>query len=154
MLKENQKAPDFKIKNDKNEHVKRSDFNGKTLVLYFYAKNNTPSCSNEAAGFRDLHTEFAKLNAEIVGVSIDPVQSHQNFRKRLDLPFQLLSDDGKKLAQLYDVWKEKSMYGKTYMGVERTTFVIDNEGVIRKIFPKVKVRNHPEKVLEFVKTIN
>jgi peroxiredoxin Q/BCP len=154
MLKEGQRAPDFKLKNDKNEDVKLADFKGQHVVLYFYPKDDTSGCTAEACGFRDLQSEFKKLNAVILGVSPDSVASHQKFKSKYNLPFPLLSDESKETLQKYDVWKEKSMYGKKYMGVERTTFIIDNEGVIRKIFPKVKVPQHPEAVLEVVKALN
>lgn len=151
MLQEGQIAPDFTLKNDKNEEVKLSDFRRKNVVLYFYPKDNTSGCTKEACGFRDLNPEFKKLNTVILGVSPDSVKSHQNFSNKYELPFQLLSDENKEVVQLYDVWKEKSMYGRKYMGVERTTFVIDKDGIVKKIFPKVKVPQHPETVLEFVK---
>lgn len=153
MLKEGQAAPEFKVKNDLGEEVSLSDFRGKNVVLYFYPKDNTSGCTKEACGFRDLQSEFAKYNAVILGVSPDSVKSHQNFKNKYELPFPLLSDENKGLVQKYDVWKEKSMYGRKYMGVERTTFVIDQEGKIRKIFPKVKVPQHPEAVLEVVKEL-
>lgn len=153
MLKEGQPAPDFKTKNDKGEEVSLSDFRGKNIVLYFYPKDNTSGCTKEACGFRDLQSEFAKHNAVILGVSPDSVKSHQNFKNKYELSFPLLSDENKDLVQKYDVWKEKSMYGRKYMGVERTTFVIDKDGKIRKIFPKVKVPQHPEAVLEVIQEL-
>ena len=151
MLQEGQSAPDFKVKNDKDEEVSLYDFHGQNVVLYFYPKDSTSGWTNEAIGFRDLKPEFEKLNAVILGVSPDSVKSHQNFSQKNNLPFTLLSDEKKEVVQLYDVWKEKSMYGRKYIGVERTTFVIDKEGTIQKIFPKVKVPQHPEAVLDFVK---
>jgi peroxiredoxin Q/BCP len=154
MLQEGQVAPDFTLKNDRDEEVKLSNFRGKNVVLYFYPKDNTSGCTKEACGFRDLNAEFDKLDTVILGVSPDGVKSHQNFSSKYELPFQLLSDENKEVVQLYDVWKEKSMYGRKYMGVERTTFVIDKEGNIKKIFPKVKVPQHPEAVLECVKGLN
>ncbi len=153
MLKEGQAAPNFTLKNDKNEVVKLGDFKGKHVVLYFYPKDDTSGCTAEACGFRDLQSEFKKLNAVIMGVSPDSVTSHQKFISKYSLPFTLLSDESKETLQKYGVWKEKSMYGKKYMGVERTTVVIDKNGVIQKIFPKVKVPQHPEAVLEVVKEL-
>lgn len=153
MLQEGQVAPDFTITDDSGETVRLSDFRGRNVVLYFYPKDDTPGCTKEACGFRDLQSEFDKLDAVILGVSPDSVKSHQNFKNKYELPFPLLSDDNKEVLQLYDVWKEKSMYGKKYMGVERTTFVIDKEGNICKIFPKVKVPQHPETVLDVVKSL-
>lgn len=154
MLKEGQVAPNFSLKNDKNEEVTLLNCRGQNVVLYFYPKDNTSGCTKEACGFRDLNAEFEKLNTVIFGVSPDSVKSHQKFSEKLELPFPLLSDENKEVVQLYGVWKEKSMYGRKYMGVERTTFVIDKEGNINKIFPKVKVPQHPEAVLEFVKGLN
>lgn len=154
MLKEGQVAPNFSLKNDKNEEVTLLNCRGQNIVLYFYPKDNTSGCTKEACGFRDLNAEFEKLNTVIFGVSPDSVKSHQKFSEKLELPFPLLSDENKEVVQLYGVWKEKSMYGRKYMGVERTTFVIDKEGNINKIFPKVKVPQHPEAVLEFVKGLN
>ena len=153
MLKEGQQAPDFSMKNDNDEVIKLSGFRGKKVVLYFYPKDDTPGCTKEACGFRDLKNEFAEFNAVVLGISPDSVKSHQKFRDKFELPFQLLSDEDKQVVQLYDVWQEKSMYGRKYMGVERTTFVVDGKGFIRKIYPKVKVDQHPEAVLEFVKTL-
>ncbi len=153
MLKVGQAAPDFSLKNDKDVEVQLSEYRGKNVVLYFYPKDNTPGCTKEACGFRNLQSEFADVDAVILGVSPDSVKSHQNFTGKYDLTFPLLSDVNKEVVQLYDVWKEKSMYGKKYMGVERTTFVIDKNGIIQKIFSKVKVPQHPEKVLELVKEL-
>lgn len=153
MLKEGQAAPNFKVKNDRGEEVSLSDFRGKNVVLYFYPKDNTSGCTKEACGFRDLQSQFAKHDAVILGVSPDSVKSHQNFKSKYELPFPLLSDENKDLVQKYGVWKEKSMYGRKYMGVERTTFVIDKDGKIDKIFPKVKVPQHPEAVLEVIKEL-
>ncbi len=151
MLQEGQKAPEFELPNEVGEVVRLADLRGRNVVLYFYPKDNTPGCTKEACGFRDLQAEFEKHNTVILGVSPDSVKSHQNFSQKYGLPFPLLSDPEKQVLQAYGVWKEKSMYGRKYMGVERTTFVIDREGVIRKIYPKVKVTQHPEAVLEFVK---
>jgi peroxiredoxin Q/BCP len=153
MLKEGQKAPDFVLKNQDGEEVKLSDFAGKAVVLYFYPKDDTPGCTKEACGFRDLQGEFHALNAEILGVSPDSVAKHTKFISKFQLPFQLLSDVDKEVVEKYGVWKEKSMYGRKYMGVERTTFVIDARGAINAIFPKVKVPGHPEAVLEAVRQL-
>jgi peroxiredoxin Q/BCP len=122
-------------------------------VLYFYPKDDTPGCTKEACGFRDLTADFGKFGAEIFGVSPDSVSSHLKFAKKFNLSFQLLSDEDKKIVNQYGVWKEKSMYGRTYMGVERTTFVIDRDGKIAEIYPKVQVTDHPEAVLETVKSL-
>jgi len=151
VLQEGQKAPEFELPNETGEVVRLADLRGRNVVLYFYPKDNTPGCTKEACGFRDLQAEFEKHSTVILGVSPDSVKSHQDFSQKYGLPFPLLSDPEKQVLQAYGVWKEKSMYGRKYMGVERTTFVIDREGVIRKIYPKVKVTQHPEAVLEFVK---
>lgn len=141
------KAPDFTLKNDSGNDVSLKDFKGKTVILYFYPKDDTPGCTKESCGFRDESKKFAKKDAVIVGVSADSVESHIKFKKKYDLPFQLLSDPDKKMLQSYGVWVEKSMYGKKYMGIERTTMVINPKGVIDKIFRKVKVDGHIEEVL-------
>ncbi|MFQ5708242.1 MAG: thioredoxin-dependent thiol peroxidase [bacterium] len=153
MLQEGQVTPDFSLKNENDETVTLSQLRGRKVVLYFYPKDNTSGCTKEACGFRDLSAEFEKVNTIILGVSPDSVKSHQNFRSKFELPFHLLSDENKEVVQLYGVWKEKSMYGRKYMGVERTTFVIDQRGTLRKVFPKVKVAQHPDRVLGFVRAL-
>lgn len=151
MLEEGNKAPQFTLMSGNNKKVALKDFLGKKVVLYFYPKDNTSGCTTEACDFRDTHPNFKKVNAVVLGVSPDSVESHQKFSEKLNLPFKLLSDPDKKVLEKYGVWKEKSMYGKKYMGVERTTFIIDEKGKIHKIFPKVKVKGHVEKVLEELK---
>ncbi|MCG8608390.1 thioredoxin-dependent thiol peroxidase [bacterium] len=151
MIEEGKPAPDFRLLNGDGEEFRLRDVRGKHVVLYFYPKDDTPGCTKEACGFRDLNSEFEKQDAVIVGVSPDSPNSHQKFSSKFSLPFQLLSDEDKQVVQVYGVWKERNMYGRKYMGVERTTVVVDKEGVVRKIFPKVKVAQHPEAVLETVK---
>lgn len=146
-LNEGSTAPGFTLKDDAGEDVSLKDFKGKTVVLYFYPKDDTPGCTKEACDFRDNEKQFKKKDAVILGVSADPVESHGKFKKKYGLPFQLLSDPDKKMIQSYGVWKEKSMYGKKYMGIERTTFVIGPDGKIVKIYPKVSVTGHIEEVL-------
>jgi thioredoxin-dependent peroxiredoxin len=146
-----QKAPDFTVLNDKGEKVKLSDFKGKKVVLYFYPKDDTPGCTKEACAFRDGISAIKKKGAEVLGVSTDSVESHQKFKKKFDLNFALLADTDKKIVDDYGTWKEKSMYGRKYMGIERTTFVIDEQGKISHIFPKVKVDQHYQEVLEALK---
>jgi peroxiredoxin Q/BCP len=141
------KAPDFKLKNDAGEEVSLKSLKGQNVILYFYPKDDTPGCTKEACDFRDNLKVFDKKDTVIVGVSPDSVESHVKFKKKYGLPFQLLSDPEKKTLEAYGVWKEKSMYGRKYMGVERTTFVIDGNGKISKIFPKVSVTGHIEEVL-------
>lgn len=151
MLEEGKKAPAFKLKNQNGETVSLKDFKGKKVVLYFYPKDDTSGCTKEACAFRDMSDEYKKHNAVVIGVSADSTASHQKFIKKYDLNFTLLSDEDKTVLEKYGVWKEKSMYGKKYMGIERTTFIIDEEGKIKKIFPKVKVTNHEAEVLEALK---
>lgn len=151
MIAEGKKAPDFTLLDQDGNKVKLSDFKGKYVVLYFYPKDNTSGCTKEACNFRDTFTKFKSVDAVILGVSPDSVSSHKKFSEKYDLPFRLLADEDKKVLEKYGVWKEKSMYGKKYMGVERTTFIIDPEGKIKKIFPKVKVDNHHNEVLKALK---
>lgn len=150
MLKEGDKAPEFSLKDSNGNTVSLKNFHGKKVVLYFYPKDDTPGCTKEACSFRDNLPEFGKLNAVVLGLSADNEQSHQKFASKYDLPFTLLSDPDKKVIQEYDVWKEKNMYGKKSMGIERTTFIIDENGRIMKIFPKVKVDGHVEEVKEAI----
>ncbi len=141
-------APDFALQNQAGETVSLADFRGKQSVgLYFYPKDDTPGCTKQACYFRDLSAEFAAKDAVILGVSPDSVASHVKFRDKFGLPFPLLADPGAVVAQRYGVWKERSMYGRTFMGIERTTFVIGKDGVLRGVFPKVKVEGHADAVL-------
>lgn len=146
-LTEGSKAPAFSLKDDSGQTVRLSALKGKTVVLYFYPKDDTPGCTKEACSFRDGFKAIQKKGAVLLGVSPDSVESHKKFKTKFKLNFPLLSDDEKKVVAAYGVWKEKSLYGRKYMGVERTTFVIDGTGKIRKIFPKVKVDGHYEEVL-------
>ena len=151
MLEEGKKAPAFTLESDKDKKVSLKDFLGKKVVLYFYPKDMTSGCTTEACDFRDAHPDFKKIKTVVLGVSADSVERHKKFSDKYDLPFTLLSDPDKKVLEKYGVWKEKSMYGRKYMGIERTTFIIDEKGKIQKIFPKVKVKGHVEKVLEELK---
>ena len=152
-LKVGNKAPSFKLKNQDAKVVSLSDLKGKPVVLYFYPKDNTSGCTKEACNFRDEFPKFGKMKAEIIGVSADSVESHKKFTEKYKLPFNLLSDEKKDVLEKYGVWQEKSMYGKKYMGIVRTTFIIDAKGKISKIFPKVKVENHNEEVMEALKEL-
>jgi len=152
MLQEVKKAPDFKLKDQNEKEISLSDYKGKNVILYFYPKDNTSGCTAEACSFRDDFPKFKKVDAVILGVSPDSVEYHKKFVKKYDLNFSLLADEEKEVVKKYDVWKEKSMYGRKYMGVERTTFIIDPEGKIKKIFRKVKVQGHNEEVMEAVKS--
>jgi len=146
-MKVGQKAPEFTVVDDSGKTVKLSDFKGKKVVLYFYPKDDTPGCTKEACSFRDGISEIRKQGAVVLGVSADSAESHQKFKKKFDLNFPLLADTEKKIIEDYDVWKEKSMYGRKYMGIERTTYVIGKDGKISHIFPKVKVGEHYDEVL-------
>lgn len=152
-LKVGDKAPAFKLKNQNGETISLSDLKGKPVVLYFYPKDDTPGCTKEACNFRDEFPKFGKLKAEIIGISVDSVESHKKFADKYKLPFNLLADEKKEIVEKYGVWKEKNMYGKKYMGIERTTFVIDTDGRISKIFPKVKVDDHNKEVMDALKEL-
>jgi len=154
MVEEGKKAPAIKLKNQDDKTVSLNDFKDQNIVLYFYPKDNTSGCTTEACNFRDEFPKFGNLNAVILGVSPDSVESHKKFADKFNLPFDLLSDDNKEVVNKYDVWKEKSMYGRKYMGVVRSTFIIDKNKVIRKIFSKVKVTDHNKEVMEALKEIN
>lgn len=146
-LKEGSKAPDITLETDSGEKLKLSSLKGKQVVLYFYPKSDTPGCTTEACEFRDHSQAFAKHDAVIIGVSPDAVKAQTKFKTKYDLPFTLLADAEHAAAEKYGVWVEKSMYGKKYMGVERSTFLIDKEGKIAKIWSKVKPAGHAEEVL-------
>lgn len=146
------KAPDFELPASNGEMVKLSDFLGKRhVVLYFYPKDMTPGCTTEACDFRDKHESFAELNAVILGVSPDPMNRHDKFIEKYELPFLLLADEEHKAAESYDVWKLKKNFGKEYMGIERSTFVIDKDGQVVKEWRKVKVKGHVDEALQFIK---
>jgi len=147
LLNEGEEAPDFTLHADDEREVSLSDYQGKRLVLYFYPKDGTPGCTREATEFRDLMKEFEKEDIVILGVSKDSVKSHQKFKQKHDLPFILLSDPEGKVLDLYGVWKEKSLYGRTFMGTERTTFLIDEKRIITKIYRKVKAKGHAQACL-------
>ena len=148
MLKNGDKAPDFTLKDKNGNDVSLSDFRGKKVVLYFYSKDNTSGCTKQALAFAKLYDEFIKRNAEVIGVSKDSVASHLKFSEKQGLPFVLLSDPDLDAIRAYDVWQEKKMCGKTCMGVVRTTFVIDEQGVIETVMPKVKPDTNAAEILE------
>ena len=151
-IKEGNKAPDFTALDQNGKKVKLSSFKGKkNIVLYFYPKDITPGCTTQACDFRDQLKKFK--NTVILGVSIDSQERHQKFIEKYDLPFSLLADTDKKVVQKYGVWQEKKLYGKTFMGIVRTTFLIDKTGTVKKIFPKVKVKTHIEEVLKELKEL-
>jgi peroxiredoxin Q/BCP len=146
MLKEGDKAPDIQLESDSGEPFRLSSLKGKKVVLYFYPRADTPGCTVEACEFRDNSKKFAKKNAVIVGISPDAVKSQAKFKDKFNLPFTLLCDVDKEAAQAYGVYKEKNMYGKKVMGIERTTFIIGEDGRIVRIFPKVKAQGHAEQI--------
>lgn len=146
-LKEGNLAPDFSLASTEGKEIKLSDYRGKNVVLYFYPKDDTPGCTKEACSFRDESKIFAKKNAIVLGVSADSVESHQKFQKKYKLSFPLLSDQTKEVIKKYGAWKQKSMYGNTFLGIERTTVLIDKQGKVAKIFPKVKVDGHSTELL-------
>jgi thioredoxin-dependent peroxiredoxin len=158
-IKEQQPAPDFTlpaIGSDnvvKNGQVQLSALRGHTVVLYFYPKDDTPGCTAEACSFRDANREMQKRGVVVLGVSADDIPSHQKFADKYGLPFPLLADTDTTVSQLYGVWKEKNYAGKTYMGVNRETFLIDKDGIVRKVWPKVKAAEHANEVLEEVEAL-
>ena len=141
------KAPAFSLPTGDGSTLSLKDLKGKKVVLYFYPKDNTSGCTQEACDFRDDHAALKRKGAVVIGVSIDSIASHGKFSAKYGLPFPLLSDEEKEMVKAYGVWKEKSMYGRKYMGIERTTFVIDEKGLITHIFPKVKVSGHSKEIL-------
>ena len=147
MLQAGMKAPQFTLMNEAGEKISLSDFAGKKVVVYFYPKDNTPGCTKQACGFGELYPQFQEKGAVVLGVSKDSVASHKKFEEKYGLPFTLLSDPELSCIQAYDVWKEKNMYGKKTMGVVRTTYLIDEEGVIVKAFGKVKAAENPAQML-------
>lgn len=146
-LKEGEKAPRFTGIDQNGKSISLSDFSGKPLILFFYPKDMTPGCTVEACNLRDNYSELKKQGFEILGVSPDSISRHQKFIEKYELPFPLIADGEKKIMQDYDVWGEKKMYGRSYMGVYRTTFVINEEGNIKKIFSKVKTNDHTAQIL-------
>jgi peroxiredoxin Q/BCP len=150
-LKTGDKAPDFTLSTDGGGQISLSKLRGKKVVLYFYPKDDTSGCTAEACGFRDSFAHFGKNDAVVIGLSRDSVASHDKFKKKHELPFALASDEEGKVCEAYGTWVEKSMYGRKYMGIERATFLIDEKGVIRNIWRKVKVPGHVEEVLAAAK---
>lgn len=145
---EGTRAPDFSLPDGSGRTVSLKDFRGRTLVLYFYPKDNTSGCTAEACDFRDNLARVRRAGAEVVGVSGDSAASHAKFAAKHDLSFPLLSDEDGRMLKAYGVWQKKSFLGKSFMGIVRTTFIIDGEGIVRKVFPKVKVKGHVDAVLE------
>ena len=147
------KAPGFKAPTDGGGTADLTKLKGKNVVLYFYPKDDTPGCTKEACGFRDNLPAFEKVDAVVLGVSRDTVKKHDKFKNKYDLPFTLVADEDGEITEAYGTWVEKSMYGRTYMGIERATFLIDKKGVVRQVWRKVKVKGHVEEVLDAVKEL-
>ena len=147
MLEKGTKAPEFSLPDENGEIRNLSDYKGKKLILYFYPRDNTPGCTKQACGFAGLYPQFSEKDVEIVGISKDSVASHKKFKEKYSLPFTILSDTELQTIQAYDVWKEKKLYGKTSMGIVRTTYLIDENGVIIKAMDKVKAAENPEEML-------
>jgi len=150
---EGQIAPDFTLPTTDGSTVRLLDLRGKKVVLYFYPKDDTPGCTKEACAFRDNLGVLQSMGVVVLGVSPDSVASHQKFAQKYGLPFPLLADEGAQVATTYGVWKEKKQYGRTYMGIERTTFLIDENGIVQRVFPKVKVDGHVEEVIEAIRSL-
>ena len=153
MLQVNKKAPAINLPDVNGKKRTLKEFLGRKVVLYFYPKDMTPGCTTEACDFRDAFPNFKKLKAVVIGISPDSVERHKKFIEKYELPFILLSDEKKTVLEKYGVWKEKNMYGRKYMGVLRTTVLIDEKGIVRKIYPKVKVKGHVEEVYNDLKEI-
>ncbi len=147
MLKEGDKAPAFTLKNAEDKAISLSDFSGKTVVVYFYPKDNTPGCTKEACEFRDIYDEILKQGAVVMGISADSVKSHAKFKGKFDLPFHLLSDPEKEVLKGFGAWGKKKLAGREYVGVIRSTFVLDGKGTVIKAFPKVKAEGHAAEIL-------
>ena len=150
MLKQGDRAPDFALKDKDSNTVRLSDFKGKKVVLYFYPRDNTPGCTRQACAFAWVYDEFKNKNVEVIGISRDSVESHVKFAEKHNLPFILLSDPSLEAIQAYGVWQEKKLYGKVSFGVVRTTFIIDENGNIERIMPKVKPDTNAAEILEFI----
>ena len=152
MIEEGKPAPEFELSSDSGETVKLSDLRGKQVVLYFYPKDDTPGCTTQACGIRDVYGEFEQTGAVVLGVSPDDERSHVKFKEKYDLPFTLLADEDHRVSEEYGVWGEKSYMGKKYMGVERSMFVIDEDGNVKRVMRKVKPDTHADDVLETLRS--
>jgi thioredoxin-dependent peroxiredoxin len=153
VITEGDKAPAFSLQADDGTTVTLESLSGKNVVLFFYPKDDTPGCTKEACGFRDALPRFGEMDAVVLGVSPDSLESHRKFKQKYQLPYRLLADEGHRLADTFGVWKQKSMYGLKFMGIERTTVIIDHKGRVARIFPKVKVPGHVEEVEKAVREL-
>lgn len=150
MVEKGKAAPDFTLPSDDGGDVTLSDFRGQTVILYFYPKDDTPGCTTQACDFRDALPRFEDRGVAVLGVSPDSVESHRKFREKRDLNFPLLADEEHEVAELYGTWKEKSMFGNEFMGIERSTFLIDEEGTVREVWRKVRAKGHAEMLEEYL----
>jgi peroxiredoxin Q/BCP len=153
LIAEGDKAPNFSLESDDGTTVTRDSLAGKNVVLFFYPKDNTSGCTQEACDFRDAFPRFGKIDAVVIGVSPDSLESHRKFKSKFGLPYLLLSDGNHKLADNFGIWKEKSMYGRKYVGFERTTVIVDRKGRVARIFPKVKIPGHIQEVEKAVRDL-
>lgn len=153
MIREGEQAPNFSLEADDGTVVTRDSLAGKNVVLFFYPKDNTTGCTQEACDFRDAFPRFGKIDAVVIGVSPDSLESHRKFKTTFELPYLLLSDENHQLADNFGIWKEKSMYGRKYMGFERTTVIVDRKGRVARIFPKVKIPGHIQGVEKTVREL-
>lgn len=151
MLQQNDKAPTFELKNQKDETIRLDDYQGKKVVLYFYPKDDTPGCTSQACSFRDYNDLLKALNVVVLGVSFDGLDSHIKFHEKHNLNFDILSDEDKSVAKAYDVYKEKNMFGKKMMGIVRSSFIIDEKGNIEKAMYKVSAKDNPQEIYEYIK---
>ncbi len=148
MVEVGTKIDNFTLKNEADQEISLADFAGKKVVVYFYPKDNTPGCTKEACSFRDNYDAILEKGAVVLGISADSVKSHGNFKSKFDLPFHLLSDPEKEVIKAFGAWGEKKMYGKSYEGILRSTFILDGEGTVIKVYPKVKPAEHAEEILK------
>jgi len=153
MIQENKKAPNFKISSTSGKDFELTKNLNKHLIIYFYPKDNTPGCTTESVEFAKQYKKLQKLDVEVVGISKDSIKSHLQFINKFSLPFQLLADETTKVLKLYDAWGEKSMYGKKFMGIKRTTVFINNKGIIKKIWNNVKVKDHVQEVIDAIEKL-
>jgi len=152
MLKEGSKVPAFSTQDDQGKKVSSKDLKGQKYIIYFYPKDNTPGCTKEACSIRDNYSAFKKLKVPVFGVSKDSASSHKKFREKFKLPFPLLMDEEGELIESFGAWGEKSMYGRKYMGILRSTFIVNEKGIVEKVFPKVNVAQHATELLEYLKS--
>ena len=153
MLKIGDKAPDFKLKDETGREISLSSLRGKRVVIYFYPKDDTPGCTKEACSIRDVYDDILEAGAVVIGISKDNARSHERFKRKYNLPFYLLSDPENKVIEQYGAWQEKKMFGKTYMGIARITYIFDEEGIVKKVYSKVKPETHGGELLTDLRNI-